>query len=56
MPARSLTNERMVAWLVEAALHYQQKPMPLATLQSWTVIYPFILDQPLGYLMYAMCN
>jgi hypothetical protein len=51
LPARSLTNDGMVAWLVEAALHYQQKPMPLASLQSLAVIYPFILDQPLAYLM-----
>ncbi|MCM8595096.1 hypothetical protein [Accumulibacter sp.] len=51
LPARSLTNDEMVAWLVEAALHYQQRPMPLATLQSLAVIYPFILDQPLAYLV-----
>lgn len=51
LPARTLTNDGMVAWLVEAALHYQQKPMPLATLQSLAVIYPFIFDQPLAYLV-----
>ena len=51
LPARTLTNDGVVAWLVEAALHYQQKPMPLATLQSLAVIYPFIFDQPLAYLV-----
>jgi hypothetical protein len=51
LQARSLKNERMVAWLVEAALHYQRKTISLATLQSLAVIYPFVLDQPLGYVM-----
>ena len=50
-PARSLKNDKMVAWLIEAALRYQGKAISLATLQSLAVIYPFRLDQPLGYLM-----
>ena len=49
--ARSLKNEKMVAWLVESALRYQQKAIALATLQSLAVIYPFTLDQPLGFVM-----
>lgn len=49
--ARSLKNDKMVSWLVEAALRYQQKAIALATLQSLAVIYPFALDQPLGYVM-----
>lgn len=51
LPARRLTSDKMVAWLVESALHYQGRPVSLATLQSLAVIYPFVLDQPLGYLM-----
>lgn len=51
LQARSLKNEEMVAWLVEAALRYQGKAISLATLQSLAVIYPFVLDQPLGYLV-----
>jgi hypothetical protein len=51
LPARSLKNDKMVAWLVEAALRYQRKAISLATLQSLSVIYPFVLDQPLGYLL-----
>jgi hypothetical protein len=51
LPAPSLTNDTMVAWLVEAALRYQRKAISLATLQSLPVIYPFALDQPLGYLL-----
>ncbi|MBL8375241.1 hypothetical protein [Accumulibacter sp.] len=48
---RSLKNDKRVAWLVEAALHYQGKAISLATLQSLAVIYPFMLDRQLGYLM-----
>ena len=51
LPAKSLKNEKMVVWLVEAALRYQMKAISLATLQSLAVIYPFVLDQPLGYVM-----
>lgn len=46
----SLTNERAVAWLMEAALRNSGKAVSLATLQSMPVIYPFVLDQPLAYV------
>ncbi len=46
----SVANDRAVAWLIEAALRYAGKPIPVATLQSATVIYPFMLEQPLGYV------
>ncbi len=46
----SVINDRAVAWLIEAALRYTGKAIPVATLQSMAVIYPFLLDQPLGYL------
>jgi hypothetical protein len=49
-PAITVANDQAVAWLMEAALRYTGKPIPIATLQSTTVIYPFVLDQPLGYL------
>lgn len=51
LKTRSLANDKMAAWLVEAALRYQQKAISLATLQSLAVIYPFVLDQSLGYVM-----
>lgn len=50
LPARGFTDQRTVAWLIEAALRYQGKAMSLATLQTMAVIYPFVLDQPLAYL------
>jgi hypothetical protein len=51
LQARSLQNDKMVAWLVECALRYQKKAIPLATLQSLAVIYPFVIDQSLGYVL-----
>lgn len=42
-------DQQAVAWLVEAALRYQGRAMPLATLNSTTVLYPFLLDQSLAY-------
>lgn len=49
--ARRLTNEEIVAWLIEAALRYQGKAMALATLQSTAVLFPFLLDQPLAIVV-----
>lgn len=46
-----LTNDQAVAWLVEAALRYTGKALPVPTLPSLPVIYPFILDQPLAYVL-----
>jgi hypothetical protein len=51
LSARRLTDQRTVAWLIEAALRYQGKALALATLQSAAVLYPFVLDQPLAYVI-----
>ena len=51
LPVRSITKDKAIAWLVEAALRYQGKAVSLSALQSLPVIYPFALKQPLGYLM-----
>ena len=45
-----VSNEQTVAWLVEAALRYIGKAVSVPTLSSLAVLYPFVLDQPLGYL------
>ena len=50
-PPRSPGNDKMLAWLIESALRYHQKSIALASLQSLAVLYPFTLDQPLGYLL-----
>lgn len=46
-----VSNEQAVAWLVEAALRYIGKAVSVSTLSSLAVLYPFVLDQPLGYLV-----
>jgi hypothetical protein len=51
LAATSLTDQRTVAWLIEAALRYQGKAMALATLQSTAVLYPLLLSQPLAYVV-----
>lgn len=49
--SRNLSDDRMIAWLVEAALRYHGKAISLATLPALAVIYPFTLDRPLAYLI-----
>lgn len=45
-----VSDEQAVAWLVEAALRYFGKAVSVPTLSSLAVLYPFVLDQSLGYL------
>ncbi|MDF9392582.1 hypothetical protein ELQ36_08885 [Methylococcus capsulatus] len=45
-----VSNEEAVCWLIEAALRYVGKVVSVPTLSSLAVLYPFVLDQPLGYL------
>jgi hypothetical protein len=45
-----VSNEQAVAWLVEAALRYVGKAVSVPTLSSLAVLYPYVLEQPLGYL------
>ena len=45
-----VTNDQAVAWLIEAALRYVGKAVPIPTLSSLTVLYPFVLEQPIAYL------
>ena len=48
--AITVANDQAVVWLMAAALRYSGKAVPVTTLQSMAVLYPFLLDQPLGYL------
>lgn len=50
-PAMRLADAEVVAWLVEAALRFAGKAMPVPSLQSMAAIYPFVLDQPLAYVL-----
>lgn len=44
LASRPLSGKDVVSWLLEAALRYYGRAMPLATLQSMAVIYPFSID------------
>ncbi|WP_304526529.1 hypothetical protein [Halomonas sp. I5-271120] len=46
-----ISSEESVTWLVEAVLRYANKAFPVSVLSSQAVIFPFMLDQPLGYLV-----
>lgn len=43
-------SDRAVAWIIEAALRYAGKALPIPAFQSLPVLYPFVLDQPIAYL------
>ena len=45
-----LTNDRLVAWLVEAVLRYMGKAVSIPALQTTPAIYPFVLDRPIAYV------
>ena len=49
-PVMTLTNDQLVAWLIEAVLRYTGKTVSVSALKSMAVIYPFVLDQPLAYV------
>lgn len=55
-PPMVLDNEHAVAWLIEAALRYTRKPVPLPTMPSMAVIYPFVLDHSLAYVVSNSLN
>ena len=45
----TLSDEQLVTWLIEAVIRFTGKAVPLASLQSMPVLYPFVLDQSLAY-------
>ncbi len=47
----TLTDPESVVWLVEAALHYAGKAVSVGSLPSMAALYPFVLDQPLAYVL-----
>ena len=51
LASRVVTDEKAVAWLIEAALRYLGKAMALTTVQSTAVLYPFTLNQPIAYVI-----
>lgn len=51
LPQRKITDEKVITWLVEAALRYTGKAMPVTSLPSLAVIYPFQIDLSLPYVL-----
>jgi len=51
LPTVKLSNDVLVAWLIEAALRFVGRSVPVASLGSMSVLYPFELDRPLGYVV-----
>lgn len=46
-----LTNDDAVAWLIEGAVRFLGKAVSVGSLQSLPVLYPFVLDRPIAYLI-----
>jgi len=46
-----IEHDDLVAWLTESVIRYSGRVLPVATLQSPFVLYPFILDRPLAYVV-----
>jgi len=49
-PQITVHDDIAIAWLIEAALRYSGKAVSVASLPALAVIYPFVLDRPLGYV------
>ena len=49
-PPIKVDDDGAIAWLIEAALRYSGKAVSVASLPALAVIYPFVLDRPLGYV------
>lgn len=47
----TLANDQLIVWLVEAAIRYTGKAVSVPTLQSLAVLYPFLFEQPLTYIL-----
>lgn len=45
-----VSDVQTVEWLAEALLRYLGKAVSVSALSSQPALYPFVLDQPLGYL------
>jgi hypothetical protein len=55
-PSMTITNDELIAWLIEAALWYVGRTIPVSTLQSLAVLYPFVLDRPLTFVVSRSAN
>lgn len=51
LPPITIDNNQLLVWLIEAGLRYLAKPISVSSLQSLAVLYPFVHDQSLTYLL-----
>jgi hypothetical protein len=49
-PPTKVQDDLAIAWLIEATLRYSGKAVAVASLPSMAVIFPFVLEGPLGYV------
>lgn len=47
----SVSSDEAIAWMIEAALRFSGKAISVPALSSQAVLYPFTLNQSLGYLV-----
>jgi hypothetical protein len=46
-----LNDEQVVTWMIEAVIRFTGKAVSLSNLQSMPVLYPFVLDHSLSYVV-----
>lgn len=51
-----IENADVTAWIIEAAVRYAGKSLPVTSLLSLPVLFPFMLTQPLGYVVSNSVN
>ena len=47
----TIDSDELTAWLIEAAVRYTARPVPVPALRSLPVLFPFILSRPLAYMV-----
>jgi hypothetical protein len=55
-PPTRISDDGLVSWLAEAALRYTGRSLSVPALQSMAVMYPYVLDRPLGYVLSTSPN
>lgn len=51
-----IDDDAISAWLIEAAVRYTGKSLPVSSLQLLPVLFPFNLTRPLGYVLSHSVN
>lgn len=51
LPAKDVHDDTLTAWLIEAALRYINKTLPVQGIQSLPVLFPFNFSRPLTYVV-----